>query len=153
MWTANPTWGSPQIVLELRKLGIDVAKSTVEHYQPKEDRPTTPGWKAFLKLHAHEFASMDFFIVPTAGLKVLFVLVILGHERRRVLHFNVTDHPTAEWTAQQLVEAFPFDTAPRYLLRDRDAIYGEKVHRKLRAMYVQEIATASASPWQNAYAV
>jgi transposase InsO family protein len=95
---------------------------------------------------------MDFFVVPTAGLKVLFVLVILGHERRRVLHFNITEHPTAEWTAQQLVEAFPFDTAPRYLLRDGDAIYGEKVRRRSRALGIVEVVTAPASPWQNAYA-
>jgi transposase InsO family protein len=152
MWTANPTWGSPRIVLELKKLGIDVAKSTVEQYRPKEDRPTSLGWKTFLNLHTHEFASMDFFVVPTARLKVLFVLVILGHERRRVLHFSVTQHPTAQWTAQQLVEAFPFDTAPRYLLRDRDSIYGDKVSRKLRALGIGEVVTAPASPWQNAYA-
>ena len=152
MWSANPTWGSPRIVLELKKLGIDVAKSTVERYQPKEGRSTSPGWKTFLNLHAHEFASMDFFVVPTAGLKVLFVLVILGHERRRVLHFNVTEHPTAEWTAQQLMEAFPYDTAPRYLLRDGDAIFGEEVRRKFRALGIEEVVTAPGSPWQNAYA-
>ena len=122
-------------MLELNKLGIDVAKSTVERYQPKGGRSTSPGWKTFLASHASELASMDFFVVPTAGLKVLFVLVILGHGRRRVLHANVTDHPTAEWTAQQLLEAFPFDTAPRYLVRDRDAVYGEKVRRQLRVRH------------------
>jgi len=90
MWLANPTWGSPRIVLELKKLGIEVAKSTVERYRPKAARPTGPGRKAFLKLHAQDMVSMDFFVVPTAGLKVLFVLVILGHDRRRALHFNVT---------------------------------------------------------------
>ena len=152
MWSANPTWGSPRIVLELKKLGIDVAKSTVERYRPKEDRPTAPGWKTFLKLHAHEFASMDFFVVPTVGLKVLFVLIILGHDRRRMLHFNVAEHPTAEWTAQQLIEAFPFDTAPRFLLRDGDAKFGKKVRRKLDTMGIREVVTAPASPWQNAYA-
>ena len=94
MWMANPTWGSPKIVLELKKLGIDVAKSTAERYQPKGPRPSTPGWRAFLRLHAREFAAVDFFVVPTAGLKVLFVLVILGHDRRRVLHFNVTELQT-----------------------------------------------------------
>jgi transposase InsO family protein len=152
MWMANPTWGSPKIVLELKKLGIDVAKSTVEKYQPKAPRPNSPGWRAFLRLHASEFAAMDFFVVPTAELKMLFVLVILGHDRRRVLHFNVTEHPTAEWTAQQLVEAFPFQSAPRYLLRDGDAIYGEKVRWKLCALGIEEVVTAPASPWQNAYA-
>jgi putative transposase len=95
---------------------------------------------------------MDCLVVPTAELKVLFILVILGHDRRRVLHFNVTEHPTAEWTVQQLIEAFPFESAPRYLLRDGDAIYGEKVRRKLRALGIAEVVTAPASPWQNAYA-
>jgi transposase InsO family protein len=152
MWMANPTWGSPKIVVELKKLGIEVAKSTVERYQPKGPRRSSPGWRAFLRLHAREFASMDFFVVPTVELKVLFVLVILGHDRRRVLHFDVTEHPTAEWTAQQLVEAFPFASVPRYLLRDGDAIYGEKVRRKLRALGIEEVVTAPASPWQNAYA-
>lgn len=151
MWVANPTWGSPKIVLELKKLGIDVAKSTVERYQPKRPRPSSPGWRVFLRLHAKEFAAMDFFVVPTAELKVLFVLVVLGHDRRRVLHFKLTEHPTAEWTAQQLVETFPFESAPRYLLRDGDAIYGEKVCRKLRALGMEEVVTAPASPWQNAY--
>ncbi|MDH3420958.1 MAG: integrase core domain-containing protein [Gammaproteobacteria bacterium] len=152
MWSANPAWGSPRIVLELKKLGIDVAKSTVERYQPKGPRPGSPGWRVFLRMHAKEFAAMDFFVVPTAELKVLFVLDILGHERRRVLHFNVTEHPTAEWTAQQLVEAFPFESAPRYLLRDGDAIYGGKVGGKLRALGIEEVVTAPSSPWQNAYA-
>lgn len=152
MWVANPTWGSPKIVLELKKLEIDVAKSTVERYRPKGPGDPSPGWRTFLRLHAREFAAMDFFVVPTAELKVLFVLVILGHDRRRVLHFNVTEHPTAEWTAQQLVEGFPFQSAPRYLLRDGDAIYGQKVRRKLRALGIEEVVTAPASPWQNAYA-
>jgi putative transposase len=151
MWSVNPSWGSPRIVLELNKLGIDVAKSTVERYQPKDERPTGPGWRAFLKLHAHEMASMDFFVVPTVGLKVLFVLVILGHDRRRVMHFNVTESPTAQWIAQQIVEAFPFDTAPRFLLRDGDAKFGAKVGKKLDVMGIMELVTAPASPWQNAY--
>jgi putative transposase len=152
MWVANPTWGSPKIVLELKKLGIDVAKSTVERYRPKDPRDPSPGWRTFLRLHAREIAAMDFFVVPTAELKVLFVLVILRHDRRRLLHCNVTEHPTAEWTAQQLVEAFPFQSAPGYLLRDGDAIYGQKVRRKLRALGIKEVVTAPASPWQNAYA-
>ena len=90
MWSASPSWGSPRIVMELKKLVIDVAKSTVERYQPKGLRPGSPGWRVFLRLHAKEFAAMDFFVVPTAGHRVLLVLIILGHERRRVLHFNVT---------------------------------------------------------------
>lgn len=152
VWITNPTWGSPKIVLELKKLWIDIAKSTVERYQPKSPRPGSPGWRAFLRLHARDFAAMDFFVVPSAELKVLFVLVIRGHDRRRVLHFNVTEHPTAEWTAQQLIEALPFESAPSYLQRDGDAIYGEKVRRKLRALGIEEVVTAPASPWRNAYA-
>jgi hypothetical protein len=105
-------------------------------------RPSSSGWRAFFQLHAKEFAALDFFVVRTAELKVLFFLVILGHDRRRVLHFNVTEHPTAEWTAQQLVEAFPFASVPRYLLRDGDAIFGEKVRRKLRALEIEEVVTA-----------
>jgi transposase InsO family protein len=94
---------------------------------------------------------VNFFVVPTAGLQVLFVLVILGHDRRRVLHFNVTESPTAEWTAQQLIEAFPFDLAPRCLMRDSDAKFGDKVRRKLDVMGIRDLVTAPASPWQNAY--
>ena len=127
MWQANPTWGSPRIVAELRKLGIDVAKPTVEKYQPRRDRPPSPTWTTFLDQHVKDLVSIDFFIVPTATLRVLFVFVVLAHDRRRIVHCNVTEHPTAQWTAQQLVEAFPFDSAPRYLLRDGDGIYGERV--------------------------
>jgi putative transposase len=126
MWQANPTWGSPRIVAELRKLGILVAKSTVEKYQPRRDRPPSPTWTTFLDQHVKDLVSIDFFIVPTA-LRVLFVFVVLAHDRRRIVHFNVTEHPTAQWTAQQLVEAFPFDSTPSYLLRDGDGIYGERV--------------------------
>ena len=151
MWLANPTWGSPRIVLELNKLGIEVAKSTVERYRPKRSKPSGPDWKVFLKLHAQDMASMDFFVVPTVGLKVLVVLVILGHDRRRTLHINVTESPTAEWTAQQLIEAFPFETAPRYLLRDGDAKFGHAVSRKMYSMGIKELVTAPGSPWQNAY--
>ena len=92
---------------------------------------------------------MDFYVVPTASLKVLFVLVVLANDRRRVVHFNITEQPTAQWTAQQLVEAFPFDEAPRYLLRDRDAIYGQQVQRRIRSLGMKEIITAPGSPWQN----
>jgi putative transposase len=112
MWQANPTWGSPRIVLELRMLGIDVAKSTVEEQKPKSRKPPSPTWKTFLKQHAHELVSIDFFVVPTATFKVLFAFVVLAQDRRRIVHLNVTEHPTAQWTAQQLTEACPFDTAP-----------------------------------------
>jgi putative transposase len=106
MWQANPTWGSPRIVGELRKLGIHVAKSTVEKYRVRPKRPLSPMWKTFLKNHMQDLVALDFFTVPTVTFRVLFVLVILVHERRRVVHFNVTEHPTAQWTAQQVVKPF-----------------------------------------------
>ncbi len=148
MWQANPTWGSPRIVAELRKLGIAVAKSTVEKYQPRRDRPPSPTWTTFLHQHVKDLVSIDFFIVPTATLRVLFVFVVLAHDRRRIVHFSVTEHPTAQWTSQQLVEAFPFDSAPRYLLRDGDGIYGERVQRRFESLGIEEVVTAPASPWQ-----
>jgi len=151
MWQANPTWGSPRIVAELRKLGIAVAKSTVEKYQPRRDRPPSPTWTTLLDQHVKDLVSIDFLIVPTATLRVLFVFVVLAHDRRRIVHFNVTEHPTAQWTSQQLVEAFPFDSAPRYLLRDGDGIYGERVQRRFESLGIEEVVTAPASPWQNAY--
>jgi transposase InsO family protein len=152
MWQANPTWGSPRIVGELRKLGIEIAKSTVEKYRPKLRRPTSPSWRTFLKQHMRDTVAIDFFTVPTARLRVLFVLVVLAHDRRRVVHFNVTEHPTAEWTAQQLLEAFPWESPPKYLLRDRDAIYGNRFRKRVRSLGMKDCPTAPRSPWQNPYA-
>jgi putative transposase len=151
MWQANSTWGSPRIVGELRKLGIDVAKSTVETYRERSRTPPQPTWKTFLKTHIRDVVAMDFFVAPTVTYKVLFVLVILAHERRRVVHFNVTEHPTAVWTAQQVVEAFPWDQAPRYLLRDRDRIYGAVFRQRVKHMGIKEVVIAPRSPWQNPY--
>jgi putative transposase len=151
MWRANPTWGSPRIVGELRKLGINVAKSTVEKYQPQIRKPPSPTWKPFLNNHVKDLVSCDFFTVPTVTFKVLFVFVLLAHERRRIVHFNVTEHPTAQWTAQQIVEAFPWDHAPRYLLRDRDAIYGPQFGQRVGRMGIEEVKIAPHSPWQNPY--
>jgi putative transposase len=151
MWRSNPTWGSPRIAGELRKLGINVAKSTVEKYRPQVRKPPSPTWKAFLANHMQDLVALDFFAVSTVTFKVLFVLVILAHKRRRVVHFNVTEHPTAEWTAQQVVEAFPWDEAPRYLLRDRDCIYGAAFRQRVRHMGIEEILIAPRSPWQNPY--
>ncbi len=150
MWEANPTWGSPKIVAELAKLGINVAKSTVETYRPKRTGPPSSTWGTFLDQHVRDIASIDFFIVPTATLRVLFVFLVLAHDRRRIVHFNVTEHPTAQWTAQQIVEAFPFDTAPSYLIRDGDGIYGERVTQRIESLGIDEVVTARASPWQNA---
>jgi putative transposase len=150
--SANARWGSPRIVGELRKLGIEVAKSTVEKYRVRHCNPPSPTWKAFLKNHLSELVSIDFFTVPTARFKVLFVLLVLAHDRRRVVHFNITENPTGHWTAQQLIEAFPWDTAPRYLLRDRDAIFGEPFRRRVGSMGIEQVLTAPRSPWQNPYA-
>ena len=112
MWQANPTWGAPRIVGELRKLGIDVAKSTVETYRVRPQKPPSPTWKAFLNNHIRDVVALDFFVVPTVTHKVLFVLVMLAHERRRLVRFHVTEHPTAEWTAQQVIDAFPVGRGP-----------------------------------------
>jgi transposase InsO family protein len=152
MWRSNPTWGSPRIVGELRKLGINVAKSTVEKYRPRPCKPSSPTWKAFLNNHVQDIVACDFFTVPTATCRVLFVFIMLAHERRRILHFNITKHPTAQWTAQHIVEAFPWDTAPRYLLRDRDAIYGEHFQQRIKNRGIKEVKIAPQSPWQNPYA-
>lgn len=151
MSEANPGWGSPRIVGELRKLGIDVAKSTVEKYRVRSGKPPSPTWKVFLNNHVRDLVSIDFFMVPTVRFKVLFVLVVLAHHRRRVVHFNVTEHPTAQWTAQQITEAFPWDTAPKYLLRDRDGIYGIQFQRRIQSMGIEEVLIAPRSPWQNAF--
>ena len=152
MWQANPTWGSPRIVGELRKLEIDVAKSTVERYRLRPPKPpSSPTWKTFLANHVQDLVALDFLVVPTVRHTVLFVLVILAHHRRRVIHFNVTAHPTAEWTAQQVVDAFPWDEAPRYLLRDRDRIYGTSSRQRVRHMRIAEVVIAPRSPWQNPY--
>jgi putative transposase len=151
MWQVNPTWGSPRIVGELHKLGIEVAKSTVETYRVRPRRPSSPTWKTFLNNHAQDLVSLDFFIVPTVAHNVLFVLLLLAHERRRLVHFHITEHPTAEWTAQQMIDAFPWDNTPRFLLRDRDRIYGTSFRRRVRNMGIEEVLIAPRSPWQNPY--
>jgi putative transposase len=151
MSRANPTWGSPRIVGELRKLGIAVAKSTVEKYRFRPRKPPSPTWKAFLKNHVQDLVALDFLVVPTITNKILFVLVILAHQRRRIVHFNLTEHPTAAWTVQQVVDAFPWDEAPRYLLRDRDSIYSDDFRQRVRNMGIEEVLIAPQSPWQNPY--
>jgi putative transposase len=151
MSDANPTWGSPRIVGELRKLGIEVAKSTVEKYRVRRPKPPSPTWRTFLATHATDLISIDFFTVATVRFEILFVLVILAHDRRRVRHFNLTAYPTAEWTAQQLIEAFPWETAPRYLLRDRDGVYGSEFRSRVASMGIEEVLTAARRPWQSPY--
>jgi putative transposase len=151
MWQANPTWGSPRIVDELQKLGIDVAKSTVETYRVRPPRPLSPTWKTFLTNHIQDLVALDFLVVPTVRHTVLFVLVILAHARRRVVHVNITEHTTVPWTAQQVVNAFPWDEAPRYLLRDRDRIYGAYFRQRVRHMGIEGVLIAPKSPWQSPY--
>ena len=146
------TWGAPRICNELAKLGIDVAVSTVARYMERERKPPSPSWRAFLDNHVKDLVAVDFFVVPTATFGVLFGFLVLAHDRRRVVHFNVTAKPTAEWMARQLVQAFPDETAPRFLVRDRDQIYGERFRRMLKVLGVEEVVTAARSPWQNSYA-
>jgi transposase InsO family protein len=136
---------------ELRKLGITVAKSTVESYRPRLRKPPSPTWRAFLANHVKDLVACDFFTVPTATFRVLFVFIMLAHDRRHIVHFNITEHPTAEWTAQQIVNAFPWDTAPRYRLRDRDAIYGHVFQSRVKHLGIEEVKIAPRSPWQNPY--
>jgi putative transposase len=147
----NVTWGSPRIVSELRMLGIEVAKSTVERYMLKRPKPASPTWRAFLANHVACLASIDFFVVPTVRNRVLYVCVLLAHLRRRVVHFAVTEHPTAAWTARQMTEAFPWDTVPRYMIRDRDGIYGDVFRGRVKAMGIEEVLIAPRSPWQSPF--
>jgi transposase InsO family protein len=152
MCRANPLWGAPRIHGELLKLGIEVSEATVSKYMAKRRGPPSQTWRTFLDNHGKEIIALDFFTVPTATFRILFVLIILSHDRRQILHVNVTAHPTAAWTARQLQEACGLDETPRYLLRDRDAIYGEDFHRQVAALRIKDVATAPRSPWQNPYA-
>jgi putative transposase len=152
MAAMNPLWGAPRIHGELMKLGIEVAERTVSRLMPKRCPAPSQTWRTFLTNHVRDLVSIDFFTIPTAGLRVLFVLVLLAHHRRRVVHFSVTEHPSAAWTAQQIVEAFPDDTAPAYVLRDRDTIYGHAFRQRVKGMQIREILTAPRSPWQNPFA-
>ena len=152
--TDNEGWGAPRIHGELLKLGFAVAQSTVAAWMPKHSSPRKPPsqtWRTFLKNHLSESAAMDFFVIPTATFQLLYGFVILAHDRRRVLHIAVTSHPTAEWVSRQLREAFPFDSAPRFLHRDRDGIYGHAVTATIKAMGIEEVVSAPRSPWQNPY--
>ena len=152
MAATNPLWGAPRIHGELLKLGIDVAERTVSRLMPQQRTPPSQTWRTFLANHVRDLVSLDFFTVPTARLRVLFVLIVLAHHRRRVVHFNVTEHPTAHWTAQQIVDAFPNDSAPSYLLRDRDHVYGQQFRHRVKGMRIDEILAAPHSPWQNPFA-
>ena len=151
MAAANPLWGAPRIHGELLKLGFDVSERTVSRLIPRRDKKPSQTWGTFLRNHVGQLVSVDFFTVPTIQLRVLYVFVILAHGRRRVLHFNVTEHPTGVWAAQQIVEAFPDDSAPRYLVRDRDGIYGHCFTARVEGMGSEQVRTAARSPWQNCF--
>ena len=153
MAAAHVGWGAPRVHGELIKLGIVISEREVSRLMPPRPRkPPSQTWRVFLANHVGTLASVDFFTVPTATFRVLYVFFVLAHDRRRVLHFNVTENPSAQWTAQQIVEAFPEDTAPKYMIRDRDAIYGDRFCRRVEGLGIEEVLTAPRSPWQNPYA-
>lgn len=147
----NHTWGAPRIQSELKLLGYDLAESTVAKYMIRPGKPPSQTWKTFLKNHLGQMAAIDFFIVPTTTFRVLYVFVMLSLDRRRVLHFNVTENPGAEWTAHQVIQAFPYDSAPRFLQRDNDAIYGDYFRERIKSLGIEEVISAPRSPWQNPY--
>ena len=152
MSLANPFWGAPRIHGELLKLGIDVGQTSVAKYMARHRRPPSQGWRTFLLNHADGIASIDLFVVPTISFRLLYGLLILRHDRRRILWLGVTAHPTAEWITQQSTEACGWESPPNYLVRDRDRVYGEAFTRRIRAMSIRDRPTAPRSPWQNCYA-
>jgi putative transposase len=151
MSRSNPLWGAPRIHGELLKLGIELSQATVSKYMVRHLKPPSQSWRAFLKNHAMDIVSVDFFTVPTVTFRVLFVFLVMSNDRRRIVHFNVTESPTAAWTGQQIINAFPWDTAPKYLLRDRDGKYGEEFIRRVESMDIKQVLISARSPWQNPY--
>ncbi len=151
MCQENPLWGAPRVHGELLKLGIEISQAAVSKYMIRHPRPPSQTWRTFLRNHAECLASIDFFVLPTASFRLLFVFILLHHERRRIVHFGVTANPTAAWVAQQITEAFPWDTAPRYMIRDRDSVYGTVVRGRVKVMGIEEVLTAPRSPWQNPF--
>jgi transposase InsO family protein len=151
MVESNPLWRAPRLHGELKMLGIEISERTVSRILRKLPRPPSQTWKTFLRNHIGQMVSIDFFTVPTVTMRVLFVFLVLEHRRRQVLHFNVTEHPTADWTSQQIVEAFADRDAPRYLIRDRDSIYGSEVRLRIASLGIEEVLAAPRSPWQNPY--
>lgn len=147
----NPLWGAPRIHGELLKLGFEVSEATVSKYLTRQPKPPSQTWRTFLLNHVECLASIDFFVVPTVRFNLLFAFIVLRHERRHIVHFAVTAHPTAAWIAQQITEAFPWDTAPRFMIRDRDGAYGSAARARIAAMGIEEVVTAPRSPWQNPF--
>jgi hypothetical protein len=150
MSSANPLWGAPRIHGELLKLGIEISQATVAKYMVRRRGTPSPTWRSFLLNHIAGIAAIDVFVVASVSFRLLYVMIILAHDRRRVIHTAVTEHPTAAWLSRQVTEAFPWDTAPRYLLRDRDASYGQHFRKRVAAMGITEVITAPRAPWQNA---
>jgi putative transposase len=151
MNAANPLWGAPRIHGELLKLGIEISQATVAKYMVRRRGTPSPTWRSFLRNQAAGIAAIDMFVVASASFRLLYVMIILAHDRRKIVRFDVTRHPTAGWLSRQVTEAFPWDTAPRYLLRDNDASYGTEFCNRVDAMGITEVVTAPRSPWQNAY--
>ena len=151
MSLANRLWGAPRIHGELLKLGIKVSQATVGRYMPWRPKVPSPTWRTFIQNHMRDIAAVDMFVVTTATFRLLYALIVLGHDRRRIIHFDVIQNPTQVWLSRQMTEAFPWDTAPRYLLRDRDASYGLGFRDRVRVMGINEVVTAPRSPWQNPY--
>ena len=151
MCQENPIWGAPRILSELLLLGHNVAESTVSEYMIHQPKPPSQNWRTFLKNHVGQIAAVDFFTVPTITFQVLYVFLIMRHDRRRVVHFNISTGPTAQWAAQQIVQAFPFEEHPRFLLRDRDGIYGQYFRDRVKHMGIEEVLIAPRAPWQNPY--
>jgi hypothetical protein len=149
MTRENPTWGRRRIQAELRFLGYEIAELTVAKYMRRPSPRPSSTWRTFLGAYTGEIVAIDFFVVPTLTFHLLFGFLILRHARRELVHINVTDHPTAAWAAHQLVESFPEETAPRYLLRDRDAIYGDVFVRRVNGLGMTEVLIAPRAPWQN----
>jgi len=147
----NPLWGAPWIQSELALLGYEVARSTVAKYMKRQGKPPSQTWRTFLENHVRDIIAVDFFVVATVSFGLLYCFLVLRHDRRRVVHFNVTPYPTARWTAQQAVEAFPFDGAPRFLIRDHDGIYGQDFRDRIKHLVIEEVIIAYRSPWQSPY--
>ena len=148
----TPLWGAPRIHGELLKLGFAVSQSTVARYMARKSNPPSQSWRTFICNHAPQIAAMDLFVVPTIGFNLLYAFVMVRLARRDLVWINVTAHPTAERIAQQITEAFPWNEAPRYLIRDRDGVYGPVVRRRLRAMGIRDKPISAGSPWQNCFA-
>jgi putative transposase len=151
MSASNVLWGAPRLHAELLKLGIEVSQATVAKYMLRHRKPPSQTWRTFLENHIKQLVSVDFFVVPTVSFRILYVFLVLAHDRRRIVHFNITEHPTAEWTAAQILQAFPWDKAPRFRLRDRDSIYGAAFRTQTKALEINEVLAAFRSPWQSPY--